>query len=114
MNVIEAIKELGLGILRNHTNAEPIGKEVFLEKWRDAVGDTFADRVELKLLAVSGVVPSIIHLLPTPLEDESNANLLHRVITSKRAPPSGSKKPWYTSLHPPCQPTQPLASRTSS
>ncbi|RXW24700.1 hypothetical protein EST38_g1139 [Candolleomyces aberdarensis] len=51
MNVDEVLSELGLGILRDHKQNNPIEKEVFMDKWRDAVGDTFADRVELRLIA---------------------------------------------------------------
>ncbi|KAJ2936934.1 hypothetical protein H1R20_g177, partial [Candolleomyces eurysporus] len=51
MNVDEVLSELGLGILRDHKQNNPIEKEVFMDKWREAVGDTFADRVELRLIA---------------------------------------------------------------
>ncbi|KAF6762288.1 sister chromatid cohesion protein Dcc1 [Ephemerocybe angulata] len=51
MNEDEVIKELGLGILREHKNDDPIEKGAFVAKWKLAVGDTFADRVSLNLLA---------------------------------------------------------------
>lgn len=51
MNVDEVLSELGLGILRNHKQNDPIERQVFMDKWREAVGDTFADRVELGLIA---------------------------------------------------------------
>ncbi|EFI27719.1 hypothetical protein CC1G_00363 [Coprinopsis cinerea okayama7 len=50
MDVDEVIKELGLGILRNHKD-DPIAKRAFLSQWKEVVGDTFADRVTLKLIA---------------------------------------------------------------
>ena len=52
MNVDEVLSELGLGILRNHKQNDPIERDLFMDKWREAVGDTFADRVELRLIAV--------------------------------------------------------------
>lgn len=34
---------------------EPIPEDVFLDKWRATVGDTFQDVVDLKMLSVRGV-----------------------------------------------------------
>lgn len=51
MDVEEVIKELGIGILRLHPADDAIEKGAFLAQWKEAAGDTFADRVALKLLA---------------------------------------------------------------
>lgn len=60
MDVDEVVKELGLGILREYPRSapEPVGKEAFMGRWKERVGDTFMDKVELKLLAVSGTLHS--------------------------------------------------------
>lgn len=60
MDVVEVVKELGLGILREYPRSapEPVGKEAFLDRWKERVGDTFVEKVELKLLAVSGTLHS--------------------------------------------------------
>ena len=57
MDADEVVRELGLGLLRKHKaggNGEegPIAKEVFLRKWKTVVGDTFADKVSMSLIAV--------------------------------------------------------------
>lgn len=50
MDVDAVVKELGLGILRNHRH-EPIEKDQLLSQWKTQVGDTFEDTVSLNLLA---------------------------------------------------------------
>ncbi|PPR07045.1 hypothetical protein CVT26_005246 [Gymnopilus dilepis] len=50
MDVESVVKEVGLGILRNHKQ-EPIEKDELLAKWKSKVGDTFADSVSIDLLA---------------------------------------------------------------
>lgn len=60
MDVEEVIKELGIGILRLHPADDAIEKGAFLAQWKEAAGDTFADRVALKLLAVSRPTVSVL------------------------------------------------------
>ncbi|KAF8913973.1 sister chromatid cohesion protein Dcc1 [Gymnopilus junonius] len=50
MDVEGVVKEVGLGILRNHRQ-DPIERNELLSKWKSQVGDTFADSVSLSLLA---------------------------------------------------------------
>ncbi|CAA7259838.1 unnamed protein product [Cyclocybe aegerita] len=50
MDVPAIVKELGLGILRNHRH-EPIEKDELLAKWKSQVGDTFEETVSLDLLS---------------------------------------------------------------
>ncbi|KAG8757548.1 hypothetical protein FRC14_001955 [Serendipita sp. 396] len=49
MNENKALRQAGLGLLRPYAHT-PIKSEQFLSIWRDAVGDVFADQVELPLL----------------------------------------------------------------
>ncbi|TFK43457.1 sister chromatid cohesion protein Dcc1 [Crucibulum laeve] len=49
MDVQAAMKEVGLGILRNHKH-EPIEKQELLAKWKSFVGDTFESSISLDLL----------------------------------------------------------------
>ncbi|KAI0661096.1 sister chromatid cohesion protein Dcc1 [Cubamyces menziesii] len=49
MDADAVVKEVGLGILRAYRD-EPIFEKEFLDQWRKAVGDTFEERVSLKLL----------------------------------------------------------------
>lgn len=49
MDVSLVMKEVGVGILRSLKD-DPVTEIVFMEKWRNAVGDTFADKVSLELL----------------------------------------------------------------
>ena len=51
MDVDAVVRDVGLGILRAHHN-EPTPDDAFLEQWRKAVGDTFAEKVSLTLLLV--------------------------------------------------------------
>ena len=73
MDVNAIVREVGLGILRNHRvlffysslfsysinictllkQHDPIAKDSLLKKWRSLVGDKFEDVVSLKLLEVS-------------------------------------------------------------
>ncbi|KIJ99391.1 hypothetical protein K443DRAFT_102282 [Laccaria amethystina LaAM-08-1] len=46
------IREVGLGILRNHKQ-EPVAKDIFVAKWTSLVGDSFEHAVSLPLLAVT-------------------------------------------------------------
>ncbi|KAI0373427.1 hypothetical protein BV20DRAFT_1100060 [Pilatotrama ljubarskyi] len=50
MDADAGVREIGLGILRSHRN-DPVAEEDFLAQWRNAVGDTFAERASLALLA---------------------------------------------------------------
>ncbi|KAJ3501179.1 hypothetical protein NLJ89_g9456 [Agrocybe chaxingu] len=50
MDVSAIVKELGLGILRDHRH-EPIEKGELLAKWKSQVGDTFEKTVSLDLLS---------------------------------------------------------------
>jgi len=65
MNVDEVIREVGLGILRQHKAANPIATGELLRKWKDAVGDAFEDRVGLTLLAVSPS-PDMLNAIACP------------------------------------------------
>ncbi|KAF8165271.1 sister chromatid cohesion protein Dcc1 [Crassisporium funariophilum] len=49
MDVKAVVKEIGLGILRDHRH-DPIEKEDLLAKWKSLVGDTFESAVSLALL----------------------------------------------------------------
>jgi len=49
MDVSSVVKEIGVGILRAYKD-DPINATTILEKWRVAVGDTFADKVAVDLL----------------------------------------------------------------
>ncbi|KDQ53546.1 hypothetical protein JAAARDRAFT_197354 [Jaapia argillacea MUCL 33604] len=49
MDVESVVKEIGLGILRNHKD-EPIRQDLFLSKWREEIGDTFSSSLSLSLL----------------------------------------------------------------
>ncbi|CAK5275615.1 unnamed protein product [Mycena citricolor] len=55
MDVEGVVKEIGLGVLRQH-RVEPVVSSTLVERWKNAVGDTFSDTVSLKLLLVG--VPS--------------------------------------------------------
>ncbi|KAJ7094684.1 sister chromatid cohesion protein Dcc1 [Mycena belliarum] len=50
MDVEAVVREIGLGILRQHKD-EPVAKDTLLDKWKDAVGDTFEAKVSLPLLS---------------------------------------------------------------
>ncbi|PPQ98496.1 hypothetical protein CVT24_003987 [Panaeolus cyanescens] len=50
MDVDSVVKEIGLGILRNHRH-DPIEKGLLMTKWKSLVGDTFESSVSLPLLA---------------------------------------------------------------
>ncbi|KAF8195807.1 sister chromatid cohesion protein Dcc1, partial [Mycena galopus ATCC 62051] len=50
MDVEGVIREIGLGILRQYKD-DPIPKDMLLDKWRLAVGDTFEASVSLALLS---------------------------------------------------------------
>lgn len=52
------IREVGLGILRNHKH-EPVAKDIFVAKWRSVVGDSFEHAVSLPLLAGNYIVSRI-------------------------------------------------------
>jgi sister chromatid cohesion protein DCC1 len=74
MDVPSVLKQVGVGILRTYkvsyfllrgslkllTNCkhDPIDENEFLDKWRNAVGDTFDSQVELSLLSVRPLRPS--------------------------------------------------------
>ncbi|KAJ7276481.1 sister chromatid cohesion protein Dcc1, partial [Mycena haematopus] len=49
MDVEDVLREIGLGILRQYKD-DPIAKDMLLDKWRLAVGDTFEASVSLTLL----------------------------------------------------------------
>ncbi|THV08475.1 hypothetical protein K435DRAFT_959038 [Dendrothele bispora CBS 962.96] len=57
MDVNSVIKEAGLSILRNHKR-DPIRTSDLLTAWQAMVGDTFANAVDLKLLAGNYLVSS--------------------------------------------------------
>jgi len=75
MDVPSVLKQVGMGILRAYrvscfllqgslrllTNCkhDPIDENGFLDKWRNAVGDTFASQAELSLLSVRLFWPSL-------------------------------------------------------
>ncbi|KIM75108.1 hypothetical protein PILCRDRAFT_688558 [Piloderma croceum F 1598] len=50
MDVEGVVREVGLGILRNHKD-DPIAEDEFLTQWKKAVGDTFESAVSLPLLS---------------------------------------------------------------
>ncbi|KAF9792717.1 sister chromatid cohesion protein Dcc1 [Thelephora terrestris] len=49
MDVPSVLTQVGMGILRAYRH-DPIDENEFLNKWKNAVGDTFASRAELSLL----------------------------------------------------------------
>lgn len=75
MDVPSVLKQVGIGILRAYrvscfflrgslrllTNCkhDPTDENDFLDKWRNAVGDTFASQAELSLLSVRLLRPSL-------------------------------------------------------
>ncbi|KDQ29374.1 hypothetical protein PLEOSDRAFT_1039342 [Pleurotus ostreatus PC15] len=46
------VREIGLGLLREHGLGSGIENDAFLEKWKTAVSDKFEDLVEMELLSV--------------------------------------------------------------
>lgn len=52
------IREVGLGILRNHKH-EPVAGDIFVAKWRSLVGDSFEHAVSLPLLAGNYLVSTM-------------------------------------------------------
>lgn len=67
MDIPSVLKQVGMGILRTyrvrrvlrtslkpltHKKHDPIDEDKFLDKWKNAVGDTFASQVDLSLLSV--------------------------------------------------------------
>ncbi|KAF5321094.1 hypothetical protein D9619_000774 [Psilocybe cf. subviscida] len=50
MDVPAVVREVGLGILRNHRR-DPIEKDALVSKWKEQVGDTFESSVSLDSLA---------------------------------------------------------------
>ncbi|KAF8974485.1 sister chromatid cohesion protein Dcc1 [Flammula alnicola] len=56
MSWFAVVKEVGLGILRNHRH-EPIERDELLSKWKTQVGDTFESLVSLTLLAGNYIEP---------------------------------------------------------
>lgn len=109
VDVESVMKEVGLGILRQHKvrcrvgmsshngqliffQDEPIEKDILLAKWKTLVGDTFESFVSLSLLSVSSfkqsasiVVVLIAHAsgkLPCITERHRYADLLPRFLPS--------------------------------
>ncbi|KAG6873769.1 hypothetical protein C0995_011588 [Termitomyces sp. Mi166 len=50
MDVNALIKEIGIGILRNHLH-QPISQDGLITKWKSFVGDTYVSNVNLELLS---------------------------------------------------------------
>ena len=88
MDVDEVVKELGLGILREYPRSapEPVGKEVFLDRWKERVGDTFVEKVELKLLAVSGTYVPFISLRSTRVQHSPIRDAFHLACSNPAYP----------------------------
>ncbi|KAH9176582.1 sister chromatid cohesion protein Dcc1 [Lactarius sanguifluus] len=49
VDVEKLVRQLGLGVLRQHKN-DPVPEDEFMAKWNTAVGDTFASSTSLQLL----------------------------------------------------------------
>ncbi|KAF9648550.1 hypothetical protein BDM02DRAFT_3155665 [Thelephora ganbajun] len=50
MEIPSVLKQVGIGILKSYRH-DPIDEKEFLDKWRNAVGDTFASQADLSLLS---------------------------------------------------------------
>lgn len=56
------VREIGLGLLREHGLGSGIENDAFLEKWKTAVSDKFEDLVEMELLSVRILIScSLMH-----------------------------------------------------
>ena len=104
MDVPSVLKQVGLGILRTYRVScvllreptklltswkhDPIDENEFLDKWRNAVGDTFASQTDLSLLSVR-LLRELLQFLP--LIAANRETILHR--------PSHNHTPLQTSCH---------------
>ena len=104
MDVPSVLKQVGVGILRTFrvscfllrgslkslTNYkhDPVDENEFLDKWRNAVGDTFASQTDLSLLSVR-LLRGLLQFLP--LIAANRETILHR--------PSHNHTPLQTSCH---------------
>jgi len=49
VDVEKVVRQVGLGVLRQHKN-DPVPEDEFMDKWNTAVGDTFVSSTSLQLL----------------------------------------------------------------
>ena len=87
MDVPSVLKQVGIGILRTYRVScillrdsfdfltsgkhDPIDENEFLDKWRNAVGDTFASQADLSLLSVRPLGSSLQNRLLTAVNRET-------------------------------------------